>query len=113
MVCDTQPLKGQTLTQRKEQVRAIAAAVSAALAAGKIKAVVGPQGAVAFEGLTAQDRGSVSDACIYRRVMATGSPLAKAKIQAAELLSGRSVSKQAVAAGTHSHDGGRTWHKGH
>jgi hypothetical protein len=36
--------------------------------------------------------------------------LAKAKIAQAEMLSGRSINKQAVGAGVHSHDGGATWH---
>jgi hypothetical protein len=42
--------------------------------------------------------------------MATGSALAKAKIAAAEALSGRSVNREAVAHGHHSHDNGATWH---
>jgi len=46
---------------------------------------------------------------MYRRLMATGSALAKAKIAAAEALAGRAVSRQALANGVHSHDGGRTW----
>jgi hypothetical protein len=52
----------------------------------------------------------VTDACAYRRIMATNSALARAAIARAEQLSGRSVDKAAVAHGMHSHDGGVTWH---
>lgn len=113
MACDTQPLKGQTLTERKAQVRDVVAKLASDLAAGRIKPVVGANGAIAFDGWTTEARGYVSDACAYRRLMVQGSPLAKAKIAAAELLSGRKVNRETVAAGHHSHDGGRTWHGGH
>lgn len=112
MVCDTKWTKaGQTLTERKAEISETVAKLAADLAAGRVKVVIGQQGAVAFDGWT--QRNAITDACAYRRIMATGSPLAKAKIQAAEALSGRSVNKQAVAQGYHSHDSGRTWHKGH
>lgn len=112
MACDTQYTRpDQTLTERKQEISETVKQLSADLAAGRIKVTVGPQGAVAFDGW--QNRRGITDACAYRRLMATGSPLAKAKIQAAEALSGRSVNRQAVAAGHHSHDGGKTWHKGH
>ena len=112
MVCDTQYTRpNQTLTERKKEISETVAELSKALAAGTVKPKIGPQGAIAFDGWT--KRAGITDACAYRRIMATGSALAKAKIQAAELLSGRSVNKQAVAQGVHSHDGGRTFHPGH
>jgi hypothetical protein len=43
--------------------------------------------------------------------MATGSAMAKTAIARAEALAGRSVNRQAVAQGHHSHDGGATWHQ--
>lgn len=110
MPCDTKLRPGQTIVQRAQEVRETVRNVDALLRAGKVKVKVGPQGAVAFDGLTDQDRNRVTDACIYRRVMATGSPLAKAAIAKAEQLAGRAVSVQAVGHGVHSHDGGRTWH---
>lgn len=55
-------------------------------------------------------RARVSDVCGYRLLMATGAPLAKQAIARAEQLAGRTVSRQAVANGHHSHDGGHTWH---
>ena len=42
--------------------------------------------------------------------MISGSPLAKMKIAQAELLAGRTVDKQVIGQGAHSHDGGKTWH---
>lgn len=113
MPCDTRLKNGQTLTQRKVEVRAVLARVASGLATGKVTAKVGPQGAIAFAGLTEAERDGVTDACIYRLTLATGSALAKQKLAAAEMLAGRSVSRQAVAHGHHSHDGGRTWHHGH
>lgn len=110
MPCDTRLKPRQTIKQRADEVKAMVAKLAAALAAGKVKAVVGPTGGVAFTGLTDQDRDGVTDACAYRRIMATGSALAKAAIARAEQLSGRAVNRQAVGHGHHSHDGGATWH---
>jgi hypothetical protein len=113
MACDTQTVAGQTFTQRKEEVRQALARLSADLVSGRVRAVVGPQGAIAFQGWT--DRARVSDGCAFRLTMAMGSALAKAAIQKAELLAGRSVNRQAIAAGHHAHEhGGHLhWHKGH
>jgi len=110
MPCDTRLKRNQTISQRKAEVAKAVAAIQAALAAGRVKAKVGQQGAIAFEGVSEQERDGVTDACIYRRIMATGSALAKMQIAKAEQLAGRSVSKQAVNSGHHSHDGGHTWH---
>lgn len=110
MACDTQPMKGQTLSQRKTQVKEIIAFTDELIRKGKIKIVVDKRtGAIAFDGMTPQERGNVSDACTYRMIMATGSVLAKQAIARAEQLAGRSVSRQALTAGVHSHDGGASW----
>jgi hypothetical protein len=111
MPCDTKTLPGQTLTDRKNEVRDAIKALSAGLVSGKIKTIVGPQGAVAFDGWT--ERSRVTDACAYRVLMVQGSALAKAKIEAAQTMSGRMINKQVIGAGVHSHDGGKTWHSGH
>lgn len=113
MACDTTPRKGQTLTQRKEEVREVLARVARGLVTGKITAKVGPQGAIAFAGLLENERAGVTDACVYRLLMVTGSAQAKLALMKAEQLAGRSVSRQALAHGHHSHDGGHTWHHGH
>lgn len=110
MPCDTRLKRGQTIQQRADEVRKATSRIDAAIAAGRARVVVGPQGAVAFTGLADSDRDGVTDACAYRRIMATGSSLAKAAIARAELMSGTAINRQAVAVGVHSHDGGKTWH---
>lgn len=109
MPCDTRLKPKQTIQERAKEVRDAVTRLAQGLAAGRIKVKVGPQGAVAFEGFD-NERDGVTDACAYRRIMATGSALARMHIAKAEQLAGRSVSKQAVAQGAHSHDGGHTWH---
>lgn len=108
MACDTRLKRGQTIGQRAEEVRRAVNSLSQALAMRQIKPVIGPQGAIAFPGWD-KDRDGVTDACAYRRIMATGSALAKAEIARAEQMSGRKVNMAAVGAGVHSHDGGKTW----
>jgi hypothetical protein len=112
MVCDlTIQRPNQTLSERKDEVKRAVEAISRQLAAGSIKVRVGPQGAVAFEGLTEADRKGISDNCVYRQIMVRGSALAKQKISVAEALAGRTVDKKMIAQGWHRH--GDVWHPGH
>lgn len=113
MPCDTKLKPRQTIRQRAAEVRKVVNQANAGLASGKVKVKVGPQGAIAFSGMTDEERDGVTDACMYRRIMATGSALAKAAIAKAEQLAGRTIDRQALAHGHHSHDGGETWHHGH
>lgn len=113
MPCDTRLRKNQTISERKTEVLAAVARIVKGLVSGRIRAQVGPQGAVAFSGVTNEERDGVTDACAYRRIMATGSSLAKAQIARAEQLAGRAIDKKVVGHGVHSHDGGRSWHSGH
>lgn len=108
MPCDTRRTSPtQTLSQRKQEIKETVAALAAALAAGRVKAVVGKQGGIVFEGW--QQRNNVTDACALRLILSTGSALAKAKIAQAEALAGRSLDKRAIAQGLHTHDG-INWH---
>src|ERR1700676_2040617 len=104
MPCDTRLKPRQTLQQRAEEVRRVTEAAERALLAKRLKARIGPQGAIAFEGLTDEERDGVTDACLYRRIMTTGSALARAEIARAEQLAGRQVDQRMVAQGVHSHD---------
>ena len=113
MPCDTRTLPNQTFSERKTEVRTALAQLQAAIAAGTVRPVVGKQGAIAFAGWLDQDRRRVSDACAYRLLMATASATTKLKIAQAEQLAGRTVNKQALAAGVHSHDQGVSWSHGH
>lgn len=110
MPCDTRLKSGQTIKQRAEEIRAMVARLASGLMNGRIKPQIGPTGAVAFQGLTDQERDGVTDNCAFRRLMAEGPALAKQAIARAEQLSGRAINRQAIAHGHHSHDGGATWH---
>ena len=115
MACETMPrTKTQTLTQRKAEVKEIVSFTDELIRKGLVKIVVDKKtGAIVFVGMTAAERGGVSDACTYRLIMSTGTALAKLAIARAEQLAGRTVNRQALAAGIHSHDGGHTFHHGH
>ena len=112
MPCDTSRLPNQTLTQRKEEIVKAVDKLAAALAAGKVKPVIGAKGGIAFPGWAEGQTGRVGDACAYRRLMSSGSALAKMAIERAETLAGRRVNRQAVAQGLHAHtqDGRTVWH---
>lgn len=109
MPCYTRLKPRQTISQRADEIRRAMEKINRGIAEGRIKAKVGPQGAVAFLGISEQERDGITDACVYRRVMATGSAMAKQAIARAEMLAGRSVDRKALAAGWHSHDSGKTW----
>ena len=112
MVCDTKwSFQGQTLTQRKEEIKSGIEKLAEKLARGTVKAKVGPQGAIAFVGWLDTERKGISDGCAYRRIMTAGSAAAKLAIMKAEQLAGRSVDRKVVAAGVHLH--GSHWHGGH
>lgn len=114
MACETIMRRRQTRQQRIVEVKKVIETVDKRLANGKAKAVIDKKtGAIAFTGLDATERDDVSDACIYRKVMQSGSTAAKLAIAKAEQLAGRAVSRTALGHGVHSHDGGATWHHGH
>lgn len=114
MACETIIRRKQTRQQRIAEVKKVIETVDKRLANGKVKAVVDKKtGAIAFAGLEASERDDVSDACIYRKVMQSGSTAAKLAIAKAEQLAGRTVSQTALGHGVHSHDGGITFHPGH
>lgn len=110
MVCDTRLKNGQTIQERAEEVRRASRALDKALAERRVRVKIGPQGAVVFENWSDSERDGITDNCAYRRIMATGSALARVEIAKAEQIAGRKVSVQAVGQGIHSHDGGKTWH---
>lgn len=111
MPCDTQRLTPeQTLQQRKDQIKRSVESLDRGLLRKKIKPVVGPQGAITFVGWEDKDRNRITDACAYRRIMSTGSALARSEIARAEQLAGRGVDRMVVGQGIHSHDGGVNWH---
>lgn len=113
MPCDSRAKRNQTLQQRASEVRDVATKVAAKLVSGLVKVKIGPTGGIAFVGLTDEERDGVTDSCMFRRIMATGTATAKLAIQRAEQLSGRSINKQAIAHGHHAHadeHGNLHWH---
>lgn len=110
MACEMQIRKEQTLEQRKDQIREAMKKVLAALVNKRVSIKVGKNGGIAFSGLTEEERADMTDACIYRRIMASNNTLAKMAVAQAEQIAGRQVDRVAVAHGLHSHDGGQTWH---
>lgn len=114
MPCDTRARQGQTLDQRKVEVREAISQLARLLASGQAKAIVSrATGSVAFRGWDAGEEARVTDACAFRMIMSGGSAQAKMAIARAEQLAGRTVDREALKAGIHSHDGGRTFHHGH
>lgn len=111
MPCDSRLAQGQTLQQRMDQVHGALGRLERALQSGLVKIMIAPNGAISFQGW--KDRDGVNDACAFRSLTAKNSFALKLAIQKAEATSGRKVNQQAVAAGVHSHDGGRTFHGGH
>ena len=110
MPCNTKLKKGQTVAQRAAELRKRGEQVDRLLAAGRVGVTVGKQGGVTFTGIPEDVRDGMTDACVYRAIMARGSHQAKMAIAKAERLAGRVVDKEVVASGLHSHDNGATWH---
>lgn len=107
MACDVTLRQGQTFVQRAREVKEALDRVKRYLAAGQVKIVIAPNGAVALTGW--KDRADLSDACTVRVLTAESSWELRKAIATAEAMSGRRANLQANAAGHHSHDGGRTW----
>ena len=110
MPCETMLKPRQTAAQRIAEVRKAAQTIDRLLVSQRAKVKVGPQGAVVFTGIPDSDRDGLTDACIYRMLTRTGSAAARLAITRAEQLAGRTVDRRVVAQGTHSHDGGQSWH---
>ena len=108
MPCLTQP--NLTQQQRNAMQEAIAR-LERSLTAGMAQVVIGANGAVAFKGIWRCD--GVTDVCAYRALQAANSAALRRAVARAEVVAGRQVNPQAVAAGVHSHDGGASWHAGH
>lgn len=113
MPCDSTLRRGQTLASRNEEIKRALTKLEAELNLGRVGVKIAPNGAVAFTGWKPDDRGDVSDVCAFRTLQAQGSFALRQAVQRAEAQQGRKVNPAAVAAGHHSHDGGRTFGPGH
>jgi hypothetical protein len=110
MPCDTVRQRSQTFSERASEVRRAVAKLDQLIVSRRVIPRVGSQGAIAFAQWSEIDKDGVTDVCAYRRIMATGSALARAAIARAEAMAGRTVDRQVIGQGVHSHDGGATWH---
>jgi len=110
MPCDTILRALQTAAQREREIKEALDQLVASLDAGSVEIIIGADGAVCFSGSTWEDnRRGVTDVCAYNRLSQEDSWAFRQALQRAESLSGYQVDEQTVAAGVHSHDGGRTW----
>jgi hypothetical protein len=109
MACDQTLSLGQSLEERIAEVSWALRQLKAQLQAGVVKIGIGANGAVTFAGW--QDRRGLSDACTYRVLSAENSWELRQAVARAEATTGRKVNARAVAMGTHSHDGGKTWER--
>ena len=87
----------------------IAAVREKALGAQSVEVVIGADGAICFKGWAEASRRSVTDVCAYLTLSSRGSWDLRQAVARAETRTGRSVNRDAVTAGRHSHDGGGTW----
>lgn len=110
MACDTKLAVGQTIRQRIQDIIKATKGLDAALANGTVKIMINSRGAVAFIGWPDFNRDGITDGCALRRILATGSPAAKAALARAEKHYGRQIDRRVMAQGVHSHDEGQTWH---
>lgn len=108
MPCD-RVAEGQSPAQREAEVESALKRLERALRLGEVRVKVGRRGEVAFVG--EWERGGVSDLCAYRKLSARGSDALRFAKARGEALAGARVDEVKVAAGVHSHDGGKTWGK--
>lgn len=111
MACETILRPNQTLTERMDEAKKALERLERYLQSGSVKVQIAPNGAVAFQGW--KDRDDLSDVCAYRTLAASNSWALRQAVAKAEAMQGRKVNPRAVAAGHHSHDGGKTWGPGH
>lgn len=110
MPCNTKLKAKQTVAQRAKEVRKAGEAIDKLIASGQAGIKVDRRtGGVAFTGIPDGVRDGMTDVCIIKKIWTSGSHQAKQALAKAERLAGRSVSKQAIEQGLHSHDGGNTW----
>jgi hypothetical protein len=112
MACWTLNLTQETKARQETTLEKLEKALQGGTATVKIA----PSGAIAFDtkraGISLTDDG-LMDVCVYRRLLSKNSAGLRKAVMRAEALAGRKVSETAIGAGIHSHDGGKTWGKGH
>ena len=114
MACETRLRSGQTLQERVKAIDVALKRLEQYLTQGKVQIGISPvNGAITFKGWATGERDDVTDVCAYRTLASQNSWALRQAVAKAEAMSGRKVNALAVAAGVHSHDGGKTWDPGH
>ena len=113
MSCNLMRDPQQTAEDRAREIQAALAKLQSALGSNQARYQVSPQGFVSIVGWREEDRRRVSDVCAFRMLATAGSWEHRKALAAAESRAGRAVNVQAIGAGVHSHDGGKTFHPGH
>lgn len=111
MVCTSRRQPEETPAQRRARIDKALRKLAEQLGQGTARVVVGRNGAATIVGWT--EREDVADACAFRQLLANGNSQMRMALARAEALAGRKVSLAMINNGTHSHDGGATWHGGH
>lgn len=109
MPCDTTLKPGKTLKQRQEDIAAALKKLEVQMLEGRARLTIAPNGAVGI--LDWDGRDGVTDVCAFRTLSSQNSWALRQAVARAEAMEGRKVNSQAVAAGHHTHDGGKTWSK--
>ena len=107
MPCTSTPRRGQTLQERMAEVQRSLKRLEQALSSGAVAVGIAPNGAIVFRSW--KDRDDITDVCAFRALTAEGSWALRQALARAEAQAGRKANPQAVAAGWHSHDSGKTW----
>jgi LmbE family N-acetylglucosaminyl deacetylase len=102
----------QTEQERRAEIDAALRLLEQKLQAGTVTVGIGPTGAIVFKNW-GDERKRVTDVCAFRKLTQSRSFALRTAVQRAEAQTGRKVNVATVSGGTHSHDGGQTWHSGH
>jgi hypothetical protein len=114
MACDTKLRPRQTIQERAKEVREAVTRLAQGLAAGRIRLVIDPAtGAPAFAGWEDTSKDGVSDACSFRILAKTGSPMFIELVRQAQALAGRAPNTHAGMHAHVGHGGKVTWHHDH
>jgi len=107
MPCDYVRSPRQTEADRRREIDETLAELQEALGTNIVTITIGQSGAICFDGW--ENRNGITDVCAYNALSNQDSWELRQAVATAEFQSGLKVNKQAIAAGTHSHDGGQSW----
>lgn len=114
MACETFTKPNQSIVQRAREIDEALDALEQRIQNNSVRIVIDKRsGALTFAGWNPADRRDISDACAYRVMVSRNSAVLRQAVARAEAVQGVKVNQKAIATGTHSHDGGKTWDKGH